>query len=254
MSCQEARELLHGYIDGELDLVRSLEIERHLRGCADCAEMERMLSGMCSAIRGNVPYFKTPGGLEKRITSGLRRASGRQSPHLFNNPVWRWAGVAAAALLGLFVGSALWLGRSHSSETDLLAAEAVASHVRSLMASHLTDVPSSDSHTVKPWFEGKLDFSPTVFDFSDRGFPLAGGRLDYLKGRRVAALVYRRRKHVINLFVWPDPDAADSPVQAVARQGYQELHWTRHRAAYWAVSDLNAGELREFAALVRNPG
>jgi len=133
--------------------------------------------------------------------------------------------------------------RQRSFADATVGQEVVASHLRSLMATHLTDVPSSDHHTVKPWFNGKLDFSPIVADFGDRGFVLAGGRLDYLGNRPVAALVYRRRQHVINLFTWPtsQPDLA---IGAFDQQGYHAFHWTRSHVTYWAASDLNLEELR----------
>jgi anti-sigma factor RsiW len=251
MICREARELMHGYVDGELDLVRNLEMERHFHECGLCAGMHEKLRGMRLAMSGSLPYFEAPAGLENRIRSRLRAVTHGERGARRLGAQWQWAGIAAA--LALAVAGAWGVTRidRSSGAAEVLTQEAVASHVRSLMAAHLTDVPSSDRHTVKPWFNGKLDFSPVVGDFADRGFPLTGGRLDYLDHRPVAALVYQRRKHVINLFIWPVPEQADSGVETVSRQGYHVLHWTRGHMVYWAVSDLNAAELGELAGLVR---
>src|SRR5258708_565596 len=136
---------------------------------------------------------------------------------------------------------------------DRIGQEVVASHVRSLLADPLTDVASSDRHTVKPWFAGKLDFAPTVVDLSAAGFPLVGGRLDYLEHRPVAALVYSRRKHAINLFIWPSEHATSGgKLQSATTQGYQIVHWKEAGTAYWAISDLNMSELRQFVQLIRD--
>ena len=138
------------------------------------------------------------------------------------------------------------------STEEILTREVVSGHVRSLMANHLTDVPSSDRHTVKPWFNGKLDFSPPVQDFVKQGFPLVGGRLDYLNNRPAAALVYARDKHLINLFIWPSSDSSDAGTKSETRQGYHVFHWTRSGMTYWAVSDVEKSQLQEFVQLVQN--
>ena len=247
MTCPEVQELIHGYADGELDPVRNVEMERHFRECAACASHYERLRGLRAAMSTSLPYFQPPAGLEQRLRGRLRA----ETAQAIRRVQWQWLAVAAALVVTLPV---VWMVARTSSRPDsaeVLANEAISSHVRSLMAAHLTDVPSSDRHTVKPWFNGKLDFSPSVADFSAQGFTLTGGRLDYLDSRPVAALVYQRRQHVINLFIWPAPDGPDSGIRATNRQGYHVLHWTQSHMNYWAVSDLNARELSEFAELVR---
>jgi anti-sigma factor RsiW len=260
VSCQENSTRIHGYLDGELDLVNTLRVEDHLRECTSCAQTYRNLQTLRSAVRGGDLYFQPASDLAERLHSALQEAAGagRPLPASIREAVkptrlWTWQAMAALAACLAFVAVVLFRfapGASRPSQGDIVAQEVLASHVRSLMANHLTDVPSSDQHTVKPWFNGKLDFSPPVRDLSAQGFPLVGGRLDYLEGRPVAALVYQRRKHFINLFIWPSP--TDSGKQVVMRQGYNMHHWAESGMTYWAVSDLNNSELEEFVRLIRN--
>src|SRR5574340_1805383 len=265
MSCREI-ELLDAYFDRELDLVHSLDIERHLEGCLDCqATLDRRQSVRQALGHGSL-YFKAPATLEPQLrarlseVAGVRRTeqpavkrspgaeSSRSAARAALGPLWtRWIPLAAATALALVAYFVVRVETPRRpSPEQLLAEDVVASHIRSLMPNHLTDVASTDQHTVKPWFDGRLDFSPPVVDLASEGFPPVGGRLDYLAGRPVAALVYQRRKHLINVFTWPaGPSASDSgpPAKALTRQGYNVYHWTKSRMSYWAVSDLNAEEL-----------
>ncbi|HYM10376.1 MAG TPA: anti-sigma factor [Bryobacterales bacterium] len=253
MNCQDTRELVHGYIDGELDLMHNVEIERHLRECATCAELYEGQQALRSAVRDRSLYFRAPQDLRQRVQQAVRReAGGTAQARVIRWPArrrWLTAAASIAAAVTLAVGLRPVLFRPSSG--DLLAQQVLASHVRSLMASHLTDVPSSDQHTVKPWFNGKLDFSPPVKDLAAQGFPLAGGRLDYLDNRPVAALVYQRRKHFINLFIWPVAGGSATGGGVAALQGYHLIHWNQSGMNYWAVSDVNAADLEQFTRLIR---
>ncbi|HSB26871.1 MAG TPA: anti-sigma factor [Pyrinomonadaceae bacterium] len=252
MTCQQTQELLHGYLDGELDPLGNLNIERHFDDCEKCAIEYRNQLALRSMISGRAQYFEAPDMLKKRIQNAIREESkdALESRHVSH---WWWriaAGVAAFALLAALVWMFLSM-RTRPTSADLLAQEVVSSHVRSMMANHLTDVLSSDQHTVKPWFDGKLDFAPVVKDLAPEGFPLVGGRLDYLSNRTVAALVYQRRKHYINLFVWPANDANTSSIKESARQGFNVMCWTAGGTNYCAVSDVNSNDLQEFVHLIQ---
>jgi anti-sigma factor RsiW len=245
MTCDAARELLQPLVDRELELTQKLDIEAHVRSCVGCAEYLHDLTELRQTIREKAPYYRAPEHLAGRVQAAVRasaRTEGR--PKLS----WAWAAALSMASAAAILWGAIVL-RSAGAQPDLVAQEVVAGHVRSMMANHLMDVPSSDQHTVKPWFNGKLDFSPQVRDLTDEGFRLAGGRLDYMSGRAVAALVFQRRQHVINLFVWPSPRAEAGGARVLARSGFNLVHWTSGGLEYWAVSDLNAAELQDFARI-----
>jgi anti-sigma factor RsiW len=242
MSCGQA-QWLHGYFDGELDAARAMEFDAHLEGCAACTRELAAQEALRNALGAADLYAKAPASLRSRVRAQL-------SPRAAVAPRGVLSRLAAAAAVVLvLVGTwqtAAW--RAGVAEKDL-ARQILDAHLRSLQLTHLTDVASTDQHTVKPWFVGKLDFAPPVADFSAEGFPLAGGRLDVVGGRSVAALVYNRRKHIINLFVWPSEDSDAAPRSGVQR-GYAWTQWTRGHMSFWAVSDVAAADLEEFARLV----
>lgn len=248
MSCQKARELLDAYFDGELDIVQSLECENHLQACSNCRALQQQYQSLRQSLQRQELYYEAPESLEEKIRSRLRSASEGKAitaVPTIRRAKWQYPAMAAGIAMLVLSSTALLEVRRTSSATENLTQQVVSSHIRSLMANHLADVPSSNQHTVKPWFNGKLDFAPVVKDLSSQGFSLIGGRLDYLDNRPVAALVYRRRQHVINVFLWPSPDS-DSGPHYLTSKGYNVVHGTHSHMAYWAVSDLNAGELTEF--------
>lgn len=246
MNCRDALDLVHAYIDGELDLVKSLEIEQHLATCPACKVQYDQVRELGSGIRAHAVYHAVPPALRARVAAALPRESGSA-----RRPAWSWWGMAAALALCTLLGLGFGLTLLQSGADERLAREVVAAHVRSLMADHLMDIASSNEHTVKPWIDGKLDFSPPVEDLSAQGYPLAGGRLDYLDGRGVMALVYRRHAHVINLFVWPQAPRADSGVHFDSVRGYNVAHFARAGMVFWAVSDVSPEEFKTFVGLLR---
>lgn len=248
MTCRDALHLLHPYSDGELDLVRQVEIEEHLTKCAQCGEQMKNLRSLRAAISSPALYYRAPATLRTRVQ--LAAPSVLQITDWRRQSTGQWAAIAAAflLLLGTSATIGILLSRSGSAD-DRLAELVVAGHVRSLQVDHLRDVVSTDRHTVKPWFLGKIDFSLQIPDLSTQGYTLSGGRLDYLANRTVAALVYYRRLHAINVFTWPAGNSDDKAVRALTRQGFHIRFWQRSGMTYWAISDLNDQELDEFTRL-----
>lgn len=246
MTCRGVRDLLHPFSDGELDLVRHVEVETHLAGCAECGERADRLRSLRAALSDPDLYYQAPPALRGRVrVATFQDSAAREGRRSWARRVAIGAGVLM--LVGACTTAAIFARRGGASGEDRLVEEVVAGHIRSLQIDHLTDVASSDRHTVKPWFLGKLDYSPQAPDLSNEGFLLAGGRLDYLDDRPVAALVYSRRLHAINVFTWPTAAGAEGPVRATSRQGFHVRHWRGSGMTYWAVSDLNEEELGDFA-------
>src|SRR5690348_17278616 len=248
MTCTDFAARLGALIDRELDAADRDDMEQHLETCADCQRRRERLQALSTTLRGQLPMYTAPDLLRARIDGAVRAVHAERSGTHVRR--WRWTAIAASVLFVLTAGYAALGTRRPAPVQEAMAHEVLASHVRSLMPEHLTDVASNDQHNVKPWFNGRLDYSPPVYDLAPRGFPLVGGRLDYVGSRAVAALVYQRRKHLINVFVWPEERSSERETETTM-QGYHVLHWTRAGMTYWAVSDLNVDELREFARLVQ---
>jgi mycothiol system anti-sigma-R factor len=239
--CEFSQNQLHGYLDGELDAVSASEFEKHLGSCPECQRLLAVDESLRKAMRDSMLYERAPRTLRENLFGHSTQQVSMQSPAV-RSASWRWLAAAAALVLAVFLG---WRQIGHPSgpsATQLAVAALVDAHLRSLQPGHLADVESSDQHTVKPWFDGRLDFAPPVPDFSGDGFPLLGGRLDVVQGRTVAALVYGRRKHIINVFV-----EKASPVIAWtgsgSTQGYQWIAWQKDAFTLCAVSDVSSADL-----------
>jgi anti-sigma factor RsiW len=250
MSCENTALYLHAYLDDELGVADAIRFEQHLAECAECRLVHERSLALRSALRRSDLSFPLPPALSLRVNRAIRQAAAPQS-HSLRNGSRYWMALAASIVVTAGLSWLVFDNSSRSSRQELVAREVVDSHIRSLQANHLVDVPSSDRHTVKPWFQGKLDFSPPVPDLSAQGWVLVGGRLDYLDSQPVAALIYERRKHQINVLVRPTTGGAEEAIRQQTSQGYQVLHWTHSGMTYWVTSDLNPSELREFAETLK---
>ncbi len=247
MSCEQTPTVLHGYLDGELDAAGAAEFERHLEMCSEClAELEAQ-EKLRSAMQRAQLYEPAPVSLRRKVNANLPAA--RLAGFGLSGMWLRWLAAAAAILLVASVGWRVLPSFRGADNFDTTGA--IDAHLRSLQAGHLVDVASTDQHTVKPWFDGKLDFAPPVRDFSEVGYPLIGGRLDVVNGRTAAALVYGRRKHFINLYVWPSK-GADSVETALSHRGFNLVHWNRNEMSFWAVSDVAREDLEQFAQMLEH--
>ncbi len=240
MSCEQRTENLHAYLDGELDAAGTLQFERHLAGCAECGATLAAEQKLQKALQSGGLYENAPKGLRQRVVASLPALP---EPKVRRAGEWRWAALAAACLVGAFLALQLFSDIGGRSRQSVVAAAVVDAHLRSLQPGHQTDVISTDQHTVKPWFDGKLEIAPPVRDFTAEGFPLTGGRLDVIHGRTVAALVYGRRKHVVNVFVWKGGDE-ESLSGAGEQQGYHWMAWQKDGLNLVAVSDVSAEDLK----------
>lgn len=254
-ACDHDPLMVQALVDGELDAVHAAEIEARISACADCAGVHAQLLVLRDALGAEGVRATAPEGLRRRLAASLAAAAAPPpatlQPRARRARPWAWMGAGAGLAFAAGLGAVIVAGAYQQDQA--LTRDLVASQIRSLQASHLVDVETSDHHVVKPWFNGRLDFSPPVIDLKDQGFPLVGGRLDDVGGREVAAVVYRRGRHMINLFVWPDQGAAG--LEAVrSENGYGVRRWRAGGMSFAAVSDVNPADLALFEADLKAQG
>jgi anti-sigma factor RsiW len=242
--------MLDAYIDGELEVAIAAQVGVHLGSCRACAANVEDRRALRDSVRQSGAYRVAPAPLRESVARELGRQRSQDAAGGARTPRWAWGSLAACLVLAGVVAWLLVVPRGAASAEDQILREAVSAHIRSLMATHLADIAVSDQHAVKPWFAGKLDFSPTVVDHAAEGFPLTGGRLDYVAGRPVAAVVYQRRAHVINLFTCPDTAAKASRPHSVQDRGFNAVTWSDGAMRFCAVSDVNKDDLLQFVSLV----
>jgi len=245
LECAICRTQLHGLLDQELDPAAAAQVAAHLINCAECSRLHAEAKVLKISVKRHAPYYAAPESLVASVFATQAPASPSR--------LRRWQNWFAPAFSAAALALALVLYVATPGSEQPLMDEAVSSHVRSLMGEHLNDVVSSDRHTVKPWFTGKLDFSPPVVDYTAQGFPLLGGRLDYLQHQTAAALSYRRAKHIINVFILPTTDA-DKPSQSQTIRGFNVISWQASHMRYVLVSDVEKGELETLGKLLGDGG
>jgi mycothiol system anti-sigma-R factor len=247
--CDQTQNQLHGYLDGELDAISAASFEKHLETCPDCKQTLAAEESLHHSIQQAGLYERAPESLRRKLLGEPQQQapSVRQFPAPRVHP-WRWLAIAAALLLAVLVGWQQLRKPRGLTEAQLMTTSLVDAHLRSLQPGHLTDVQSTDQHTVKPWFDGRIDFAPPVRDFANEGFPLLGGRLDVAGGKTVAALVYSRRKHIINVFV-EKAQPENYWTGAGEAQGYHWLAWQQNGFSFCAVSDVAPSDLAQLQQL-----
>ena len=249
MDCNQTKILIDAFADNELDINNSIEVERHIADCKDCSLLYRNYMALHSVLRDEPVYYTPPAELIKKVSASI---TGSEKKHVdVKSRIFSWQGAAALFAFAAIVLIFIVLFRTPPTTETQLTEQIVDNHMRSLMPNHLIDVQSTDQHTVKPWFNGKLDFSPPVTDLSAQGFNLTGGRLDYINGQPVAAIVYQRKAHYINLFFWFSDNKEDINKKVAVTRGYNVIHWTKGNKNYWAVSDINLTELDEFISRIQ---
>ena len=252
MNCTEAHRFLHAYIDNELDIAHTLDIERHLETCAACLENYNEYQALRNAMKGGSLYFTAPEKLQKNVSSALRQR--KRAAFIARAASWRELGVVAAACLIAVALAVLLSGILRTTPTTppgggvAIHQQVFDSHMRSLMANHLVDIRSSNPDSIKPWFKGKLDYTPYVYDLTSDGYSLVGARLDYLNNRAVAAIVYQHQGHIINFFLWPTKQSTASIAMSTIR-GYRLANWTDEKMDCWAISDADQSAIQKFASL-----
>jgi anti-sigma factor RsiW len=240
MTCVDAIRMVDAYVDDELDPADRSRFQTHADACAQCGRAVDRRIALQGTVRG-APYYAAPDRLRSAVLARTR-TSGR--PRRF--------ALAAAAIVVLAIGTGTVIRTVQMrAATEAIAASVVGDHIRALQSSRVIDVQSSDRHTVKPWFLGKIDFAPPVDDLSAAGFPLAGGRLATIDGRTVAVLVYQRRLHPIAVFVWPEADVRARAAEVQAVRGFNVRHWTANGMSFWAVTDANAADLETLERSIR---
>jgi len=272
MECKQSQEYMSAYLDGELGPSESAQLSAHLEECRQCRSMQDELRALRALVAGGATRYAAPEHLKHRIRAAIKteqqreaatrapvRAGARERAGGFTRWPWAWINLGLTGLSTAAFAVTLTLYLQQPSGEDQLEQELVASHFRALMPDHLSDVVSTDQHTVKPWFAGKLDYSPPVYDLAQQGFPLIGGRLDYVNHRPVAAMAYQHRKHILNLYVWPvggksAQATTTSTPRATSHQGFQMVRWRQGDMEFSAISDVNGQDLAEFARLLRDHG
>jgi mycothiol system anti-sigma-R factor len=242
VSCERTSFVLHAYFDGELDAADVPEFERHLESCPDCAAALAVQETLRSSLKGSKLRERAPESLRRKLAAEITEPIPRAATPSSSTTKWRALALAASFLLVVAIGWRYLEGPNGTGDDATLFPSIVDAHLRSLQPGHLIDVVSTDQHTVKPWFDGKIDFAPPVRDLAPDGFPLEGGRLDAISGRTVAVVVYARRKHVINVFVWPTTKQDAAPTSG-SRLGYNWVEWRKDGMETIAVSDVSAADL-----------